>query len=273
MLMRYSKLARDGTFTKPLHEKVSYGTMLYVRAFLIWSCRDALARGCTIAVRYSCVRRQFAAQGAAPGAEELKVMDYLHQQHSLLTLLSTAYAFHFSAEAIQKLYWSMIKGLQAEDASALQETHVTCSGLKALCTELTANGLEECRRRCGGHGLSMLAGIPLIFADIAPSTTYEGDNKVLLLQVARFLLKQTRVSCARCDAAASPLPPCHTLTTTRPLPVPTLCACCRTPRAASRSRASASTWATRSAPAVCAAKLIFWNLPRSCCSSVSARAA
>ncbi|KAI8530309.1 hypothetical protein RHMOL_Rhmol11G0046800 [Rhododendron molle] len=51
------------------------------------------------------------------------------------------------------------------------------------------DGIEECRKLCGGHGYLCSSGLPELFAVYVPACTYEGDNTVLLLQVARFLMK------------------------------------------------------------------------------------
>ncbi|KAF8380536.1 hypothetical protein HHK36_028023 [Tetracentron sinense] len=51
------------------------------------------------------------------------------------------------------------------------------------------NAIEECRKLCGGHGYLCSSGLPELFAVYVPACTYEGDNTVLLLQVARFLVK------------------------------------------------------------------------------------
>lgn len=49
------------------------------------------------------------------------------------------------------------------DFAVLPELHALSSGLKALCTWITADGIEECRRTCGGHGYSKLSGLPSLF--------------------------------------------------------------------------------------------------------------
>ncbi|PNH11730.1 Peroxisomal acyl-coenzyme A oxidase 2 [Tetrabaena socialis] len=59
----------------------------------------------------------------------------------------------------------------------------------ALCTWITADGIEECRRTCGGHGYSKLSGLPTLFQNYVQNVTWEGDNNVLCLQTARHLLK------------------------------------------------------------------------------------
>ena len=42
--------------------------------------------------------------------------------------------------------------------------------------------MESCRRACGGHGYSLLSGLPTIFSSYVQNVTWEGDNNVLLLQ-------------------------------------------------------------------------------------------
>ena len=64
-----------------------------------------------------------------------------------------------------------------------------CSRAQALCTWIAADGIEECRRTCGGHGYSRLSGLPTLFASYVQNVTWEGDNNVLCLQTARFLIK------------------------------------------------------------------------------------
>ena len=39
------------------------------------------------------------------------------------------------------------------------------------------------RRACGGHGYSLLSGLPTLFTHYVQNVTWEGDNNVMLLQV------------------------------------------------------------------------------------------
>lgn len=48
------------------------------------------------------------------------------------------------------------------------------------------DGIEECRKLCGGHGYLCSSGLPELFAVYVPACTYEGDNTVLLLQVCEL---------------------------------------------------------------------------------------
>nr|DAD47719.1 TPA_asm: hypothetical protein HUJ06_017656 [Nelumbo nucifera] len=117
------------------------------------------------------------------------VIDYKTQQSRLFPLLASAYAFRFVGEWLKWLYTDVSQRLQANDFSTLPEAHACTAGLKSLTTSSTADGIEECRKLCGGHGYLCSSGLPELFAVYVPACTYEGDNIVLLLQVARFLMK------------------------------------------------------------------------------------
>lgn len=58
MLMRHARIEPDGTYHHPPHEKLGFAGMVHVRTLMIRDQARALAKACTIAIRYSCVRRQ-----------------------------------------------------------------------------------------------------------------------------------------------------------------------------------------------------------------------
>ena len=187
MLARYASVGPDGSYTKPVHEKIGYGTMIKIRSGIVEGASDALARACTIAIRYSAVRRQGTRSG--PDGGEIAVLDYSMQQHRLLVLLATAYAFHFTGSYMMDLYNRLQADLEDNDLSVLPEVHATSAGLKSMTTTVTADGIEEARRACGGHGFSQFSGLPYLYTWYVPAVTYEGDNIVLALQTARYLIK------------------------------------------------------------------------------------
>ncbi|XP_058104382.1 peroxisomal acyl-coenzyme A oxidase 1-like [Magnolia sinica] len=187
MLMRVSQVTREGKYTQSdVPRQLVYGTMVYVRQTIVQDASCALSRAVCIAVRYSAVRRQFGSQDGGP---ETQVIDYKTQQSRLFPLLASAYAFRFVGEWLKWLYTDVTQRLQANDFSTLPEAHACTAGLKSLTTTATADGIEECRKLCGGHGYLCSSGLPELFAVYVPACTYEGDNTVLLLQVARFLMK------------------------------------------------------------------------------------
>jgi len=79
-------------------------------------------------------------------------------------------------------------GLQI-DTTELPEIAATSAGLKGLCTFLASQGIEDCRKCCGGNGYLLSSGVAALAADYLWQTTAEGDWIILMLQTARFLIK------------------------------------------------------------------------------------
>lgn len=165
-----------------------------------------LARGVTIATRYCAIRRQFQDRDA-PNFEkgENQVLNYTMVQIRLLPLLAATYALHFTGQGMMNLYQenrkkmdqhagkvgSAQRGAGPEEthpgSDLLADLHATSCGLKSLASSIAAEGLEICRRACGGHGYSSFSGIGPWYADYLPTTTWEGDNFMISQQVARYV--------------------------------------------------------------------------------------
>ncbi|CAM6110746.1 unnamed protein product [Calypogeia fissa] len=187
MLQKLAVVTKDGTYVRSKYPpQLGYGAMVFVRQSIVKDASNYLSRAVTIAVRYSAVRRQFGNSDEKP---ETQVIDYATQQSRLFPLLATVYAYRFLGEWMGWLYADVLKRLAANDFSTLPEVHASTSGLKSICTSVTADGIEECRKLCGGHGYLCSSGLPELYAVYVPACTYEGDNTILLLQVAKFLVK------------------------------------------------------------------------------------
>merc|ERR1712151_1259900 len=93
---------------------------------------------------------------------ETKMLDYTMQQQRLLPLVATSYAFYFAGVAMQRL-------LSSDDAEAI---HVSSSGMKALCSRVTSDGIEA----CGGHGYLLASGLPELLGGYIQNVTVEGEN-------------------------------------------------------------------------------------------------
>lgn len=201
MLMRFAQVRPDGSYSAPppANAKASYATMVYVRATIVEDAGSILARAATIAVRYNAVRRQMSPSG--PGQRELQVIDYQNSSYTLFPLVASAYALIFMGKSMMQMYKGFEKSRDKGDFSILPELHALSSGLKAICTWVTSDGIEACRRCCGGHGYSLLSGLPTLYASYVQNVTWEGDNNVMCLQTARYLVK-TLVA-ARSGAAVS----------------------------------------------------------------------
>lgn len=53
-----AQIDKDGSYTAPASPKIAYGSMVYLRAMIVGGCANSLSIACTIATRYSAVRRQ-----------------------------------------------------------------------------------------------------------------------------------------------------------------------------------------------------------------------
>ncbi|KAE8576959.1 hypothetical protein XENTR_v10004383 [Xenopus tropicalis] len=186
MLMKYAKVEPDGTYVKPLSDKLTYGTMVFIRSMIVGDSARSLSRACTIAIRYSAVRHQSEIRAGEP---EPQILDFQTQQYKLFPLLATAYAFQFVGSYMSHTYHRISAEIQAGNLNELPELHALSAGLKAFTTWAANTGIEECRMACGGHGYSRCSGIPDIYVTFTPACTYEGENTVMMLQTARFLVK------------------------------------------------------------------------------------
>ncbi|KAI3417498.1 hypothetical protein GPALN_013220 [Globodera pallida] len=186
MLMKHAKVLPSGEYVPPMHAKVGYTSMMYVRSVMIFGNAVYLACAITIAIRYSCIRRQGEIR---PGAGEVKVLDYQTQQYRLFPQLARVYAIAFTGIYIMDMYTSVIANINAGDASLLSDLHSLGSGLKSVTSWQVSLGIEQCRMACGGHGYSEASGIPALYTMAVGGCTYEGENIVMLLQCARSLMK------------------------------------------------------------------------------------
>lgn len=188
MLMRFAQVSADGTYTPPVHSKLSYGSMVKLRVGIVTDAGWKLARATTIATRYCTVRRQFNLND--PKELESQVISYSSVQHRLLPLISSAYALIIAGQNLSDIFDVMTAQLANQDASLLPEIHVTSCAFKVWGARRGSEGLEESRKAMGGHGFSIFSGVADLFATFVPANTYEGDNFVLVQQVGRALLKQ-----------------------------------------------------------------------------------
>ncbi|XP_066207081.1 peroxisomal acyl-coenzyme A oxidase 2 isoform X2 [Saccopteryx leptura] len=187
MLSRFAQVLPDGTYIKLGTAQINYLSMVVTRVELLLSeIIFRLQKACVIAIRYSVIRRQ---SQLRPSDPEAKVLDYQTQQQKLFPQLATAYALHFMASGLMEFFHQSYRAILDGDFNLLPELHSLSSGLKAMVSEFCTQGTELCRRACGGHGYSKLSGLPSLVTRVTASCTYEGENTVLYLQMARFLVK------------------------------------------------------------------------------------
>jgi len=86
MLMKHTKVSRDGDVQEPPLAQLTYGALIQGRVAMVVDSGNIAKRALTIAIRYAAVRRQ-----GGSGELETKLLDYRIHQHRLMPLLAHAY--------------------------------------------------------------------------------------------------------------------------------------------------------------------------------------
>jgi acyl-CoA oxidase len=195
MLMKYRKVTKDGRFEDVIKAdaKVHYTTMMTTRACMVSTAAVRLCQAVTIAIRYSCVRQQGFVDSTTKSykSPEVKIIDYKIQQYRLFKQLATGYALRCTGRwMIEQL--AVLEGKQVgiiKNTELLKEIAATSAGLKSLCTIVATNGIEDCRKCCGGNGYLLNSGIAAMGVDYLWQVTAEGDASILALLTGKHLLK------------------------------------------------------------------------------------
>jgi acyl-CoA oxidase len=193
MAMRFAQVDENGKYsiktTGDAASKVAYITMMQVRAHICNEAGKNLAIACCIAIRYSAVRRQGFKDS---GREEHQILDYKQQQHRLFPLLAASYCFFFTGKKVLQRLAEIEQKIVADQyvsKAEVTDIHASSSGLKSFTTTMAADGIEDCRKACGGHGFLQCSGLPELITTYLQNPTVEGDNHMLPQQVIKVLLK------------------------------------------------------------------------------------
>lgn len=180
---------KTNKYHRPSSPSLVYGTLTFVRTTIVQQAGETLARGVVIALRYCAVRRQFQDRDAPEWEKgENQVLNYKMVQIRLLPLLAATFALHFTGKAMLQLYEQNQAKMKSRDLGSheaqrgpgpeethsgsdlLADLHATSCGLKSLASTIAADGLEVCRRACGGHGYSSFSGIGPFYAVSNPKS-------------------------------------------------------------------------------------------------------
>lgn len=110
--------------------------------------------------------------------------------------IATAIAYKLTSRKLWQIYRQTSNDIKSGKYDGLAELHCLSCSLKVLCTNDTSAGVERLRLACGGHGFLSSSNLGTIYVDCVAGCTYEGENTVLLLTVARFLMKFYRQALA-----------------------------------------------------------------------------
>ena len=186
LLAKNSKVLENGEYKKGKSSVLAYGTMTFIRVGILIEAARFMAAAATISTRYSTVRRQ---SPINPKQPEPKIIEHVTQQMKIFPVIAKAVVFKLAADYLWTTYEQVTEELAKGNLARLPELHALSCCLKAVCSDEAAESVELCRRACGGHGYLASAGFSDVYKTSTAAQTYEGENTVLLLQTARYLIK------------------------------------------------------------------------------------
>ncbi|UPT65465.1 MAG: acyl-CoA dehydrogenase family protein [Sphingobacteriales bacterium JAD_PAG50586_3] len=194
MLDRFASINDKGEFESPIPSDdrrffTMLGTLVGGRIGIPRSALSAAKSGLSIAIKYGDRRRQFGPDGGS----EVPVLNYRIHQRRLMPLLAQTYAMHFGLQYLTQRFL-------ARKEEEIQEIEALAAGMKAYVTWAVRDILQECREACGGKGYLAENRIAALKNDTEIYTTFEGDNTVLMLLVAKNRLSVFRKKYGKLDA-------------------------------------------------------------------------
>ena len=188
LLNRYGDVDADGVYSSPIESAgrrffTMLGTLVQGRVCISGASVSAAKTALTIAVRYGLRRRQF---GPEPG-HEVPILDYRTHQRRLMPPLATSYALHFAQAELVDRFDAVMRRDDAPERER-RELESLAAGMKATASWHAAHTIQTCRECCGGAGYMSVNRFAALRADTDIFTTFEGDNTVLMMLLAKGLL-------------------------------------------------------------------------------------
>jgi acyl-CoA oxidase len=139
----------------------------------------------TIAIRYACVRRQFAISLNTP---ETLLIDYPLTRRRLLPLLAQTVIYLSGNIDISQVWDKNFINILNPENTVIQELHAISSTTKPKSSWFATETIKECRQVLGGHGYSYFSKLAVLYNDNDVNCTWEGDNNILLQQATKYVL-------------------------------------------------------------------------------------
>jgi len=163
------------------------GPLSLGRSFITMNPVGSTFNALNIALKYSCVRRQFEAPNKK---EETLIIDYPLIRFRLMPLIAQAFIFYNVGSEIMKKYDHNSKELLKEKSKLVLELHSISAAAKARVSWFCLDTIGQCRHLLGGHGYSSYSRLGRLYFDHDVNTTWEGDNNMLLFQSSKYVLKE-----------------------------------------------------------------------------------
>lgn len=185
LLNRYADVSKNGTYSSPISSSgkrffTMLGTLVAGRISVAASGLTATKSALAVATRYSAIRRQF---GAA-GRPEIAILDYPTHQQRLMPRIATTYALHFASEKLRQRY------IDTRGQADTREVEAMAAAIKSFSSWHAIEAVQAARECCGGMGYLTENRIAPDRVDVDIFATFEGDNTVLMMLVARSLLSE-----------------------------------------------------------------------------------
>jgi acyl-CoA oxidase len=192
LLNRYGGVNDRGEYESPIEKPnkrffTMLGNLVQGRICISGASVSAAKTALTIAVRYGLTRVQF----GPPDEPEVPLLDYRTHQRRLMPLLAKTYALHF-AQAELANEFHRIQTTSDPDERDRRELESFAAAMKAAASWHATETIQTCRECCGGAGYMSVNRFAALKADTDVFTTFEGDNTVLMMLVARGLLTDYR---------------------------------------------------------------------------------
>jgi acyl-CoA oxidase len=188
LLNRFGDVSPEGVYSSPIEKPgkrffTMLGALVQGRVCIAGASVSAAKSALTIAVRYGLRRLQF---GPEPG-HEVPILDYRTHQRRLMPLLAKTYALHFAQAELVERFDRVMRDENSSDQER-RELEPLAAGMKATASWHATETIQTCRECCGGAGYMSVNRFAALKADTDIFTTFEGDNTVLMLLLARGLL-------------------------------------------------------------------------------------
>jgi acyl-CoA oxidase len=199
LLNRYGEVRADGTYHSEIENPnrrffTTIGALVQGRVCISGASISAAKTALTIAVRHGLRRKQF----GPPGEEEVAILDYRPHQRRLLPLLAKTYALHLAQDELREKFHAVFSATEPPERERRQ-LETLAAGLKATSSWHATETIQTCRECCGGAGYMSVNRFAALKADTDVFTTFEGDNTVLMMLVAKAVLTDFKDSFAELD--------------------------------------------------------------------------
>jgi acyl-CoA oxidase len=185
LLNRYADVDENGRYTSPIDNPnkrffTMVGALVQGRVCISGASVSASKTALTIAIRYGLRRRQFGPEES----EEVVILDYRAHQRRLIPLLAKTYALHFAQAELLEKFDDVFRATDPDERDR-RELETLAAGMKATASWHATETIQNCRECCGGAGYMHANRFAPLKADTDVFTTFEGDNTVLMMLVAK----------------------------------------------------------------------------------------